>query len=81
MTRIEDRSFKKFADLKEALKQEYPHKRIYTDETFANEGVINISIKYPKKVVAIVACTDDETATGNWQVYDSVHDEPKDWYE
>lgn len=80
MARIEDRLFNTYDELEAALKKEYPHKRIYKDETFATEGVVNITIKYPSRNVAIVACTQNEDATGKWYVEDSVHDEPKEWY-
>lgn len=42
-------TFNTYNDLLSGIKQEYSHKRIYQDDTFAHEGEIGIILRYPSK--------------------------------
>lgn len=70
--------YKTYDDFMEAVKSEFPHKRIYVDDVLAQEGVVLLTIKYSDTIVEINAtATKDENGlatenvaelTNDWQI-------------
>lgn len=65
---LELATFNTYNDLTEAVKKEYPHKRVYQDGTFAHEGEIGITLRYPSKWIEIEALSENQDGTGRWRI-------------